>query len=172
MSEGFLRSSGSCADPTGSTVIADVVCSVDDGPAVRVAKVPTAHIVHVRVVAELIVAPVAAVVAAATIAVPIVDAAVEADFRAPIAVIPGIPIIAPTPITGRPEVADCGWLDPSARHPVVALITVGPIAGRPEIAILRARRLRIDDQFRRSDGDRGAELSERCGRHSKYDQQW
>jgi hypothetical protein len=103
MSSGFFRGTRSGRKPTGSAVVADVVSRVNVyGPAVSVAKVPASDIVHIRVVAELIVTPVAALVADATVSVTIVDAAVEADFRTPIAIIPGIPAVVPTPITRSP----------------------------------------------------------------------
>src|SRR5271166_5955936 len=83
---GFFSGTGPGGDSTGTTVIADVVCRVDvDGLAVSVVKVSATNIIHICVVAELVVTPVAALVAEATIAVAIVDAAVEADFRTPIA---------------------------------------------------------------------------------------
>jgi hypothetical protein len=102
MSGGFLCGTGAGGDSTGSAVIADVVCPVDDGLAVSVVKSPFTDIIYIRVVAELIVAPVAALVPNATVAVAVVDAAVEADFRTPISLIPDIRTIVPTPITRSP----------------------------------------------------------------------
>src|SRR5208282_140888 len=137
---GFFSGAGPGSDSTGSAVIADVVCRVDvDGLAVCVVKVPATDIVHIRVIAELIVLPVAALVAEATIAVAIVDAAVEADFRTPIALIPSIRAIAASPVTGRPE-----------------------------ITLLRANRLRIRKQRGWSDSDRDSELREGRGWYGQY----
>ena len=169
VSSGFFRSSRPCRDSTGSAVITDVVCRVNDyGLVVCVVKVPATDIVHVCVVAELIVTPVAALIADPAVAEAIVDAAVEADLGTPIALIPRIPAIAPTPITRGPQVAHSGWLDPSAGHPEVALVAIAPVTGRPEITFLRTNRLRVYDQFRRRDRDGDADLGERLGRYGQH----
>src|ERR1700722_1245106 len=161
---GFFRGSWSSRDSAGSTVITNVAFPVDAHSfVISVAEVLAAEIIHRRVVAEAIVAPVAAFVPGATVAVSIIHAAVKTDLVAPVPAIPGVRAIVPAPIARSPEQALAGWLNPCARHPEVALVAIGPVARRPEIALLRADRLRVNDQFRRRDRNGGAEL--RAGRH-------
>src|SRR5208337_1958507 len=141
---------------------------VDYGFFVSVVNVRHIYVIHRAVVAELVVSPVSAFVAGTTVAIAIVNTAVETDSGTPVAVIPGEGIAAPTPITRSPEQAHFGRLDPCARHPEIAFITVSPVAGRPQITALRTHRLRVRYQFRRSDRDRHAELCERASRYGQY----
>jgi hypothetical protein len=99
-------------------------------------------------------APVAALVADAAIAVAIRDAAVEADFRTPIAFMKGIDAVVPAPISWRPQQLRFRRQRPRARYPVIARIVIpGPIAGRPDVAWGRDRRLIVNRQWRRRDID-------------------
>src|ERR1700690_822371 len=172
VSKRLFFGSGSHCEAARTAVIAHVVRGVDDYRlVVGVVKISATDVVHICVVAELIVAPVAAFVPGATITEAIVDAAVEADFRPPIAVIPGVRAVAPAPITRRPEEANCRWFYPGAGHPEIAFLAVRPITGRPEESLLRAGGLRIDHQFWWCNRDGGAELRVRRGRNSEYYEQ-
>jgi hypothetical protein len=104
MCHGLLCSGRSSGYSTGSAVVADVVprSVVVYVLFVSVVEVPHIYVIHRSVVAEFVVSPVSAFVAGTTVAIAIVNAAVEADSRPPVAVIPGISVAAPTPITGSP----------------------------------------------------------------------
>src|SRR5580692_3218545 len=145
MSGGLLRRARTGIDSTISTVVTDVVRGIDDYRLiVCVMKVSSgADIVHVGVVAELIAAPVATLVADATVAEPIVHAAVKADCATPVAVVPQIHAVAPAPIAGRPKIASGGRLNPCARNPEVALLAISPVAWCPEVTFLRTNGLLI-----------------------------
>src|SRR5277367_5134562 len=159
---GFFPGRGSRGDSTRSPVVTDIRSVDDHGLFISVAEMPAAEIIHRLVVAEPVVAPVAAFVSGAAVAVPVVHAAVEAYFTAPIAATPGVRAIVPSPIARSPQQAFARWLNPCAWYPEVPFAAVGPVARRQEIAFLRADRLRIDGQFRRSDRNGRAEL--RAGR--------
>src|SRR5271170_1814499 len=97
---GFFPSRGSRRDSTRSAVKADMAGRIDTYPLViGVAEVLAAEIVHRRVVAEMVVAPVAAFVSGATVPETIIHAAVEADFIAPITAVPRVPAFVPSPIS-------------------------------------------------------------------------
>src|SRR5690242_7719722 len=127
--------------------------SVSHGPAVRVPDARIADVVDLTVIEEPSVLPIAALVARAGVAVAVVDAAVEADMRPPIAGVPEIGAVAPTPPRRRPIEPDRGRKHPGARHPVVVILAVGPVAGCPDVAVAGDRRLLIDGQRRRRDPD-------------------
>src|SRR5580658_5594136 len=125
MGRGLFCGSRSSGRSTVSAVVADVVSRplVAYGFFIRVVKVPI-HVIHRSVVAELVVSPVSTLVAITTVAIAVVNAAVESDSRAPVAGVPGVRVAAPTPVTRRPQHANHGRLDPCARHPVIAFRTV------------------------------------------------
>src|ERR1022692_4724010 len=113
---GLFRSVWADSNSTRAAVIADMVYrrGVDYGLGVNVVDARDVNIIHGGVVVEGSVVPISPSIADATITVAIVDAAVEADRRTPIAFIPGEGIAAPTPITGSPEQASLGRLGPRA----------------------------------------------------------
>ena len=85
------------------------------------------------VVVEVVVVPIAAVVAVTHITVAIVDAAVIADVRTPIAMIPAIVGIGPAPVAWRPKCTDIGGDDPHPGHPIISGWLVVPVAWRPDV---------------------------------------
>src|SRR5208282_929355 len=165
----LLGRGGAGANSTSATVVADVVYSrgVDNGLVVNIGNVHATHVVHRGVVEEGAVVPISASIAHPAIAEAVVDAAVEADLRAPIPAIPGKGIAAPTPIARSPEQASFRRLDPGTGHPEVAFVAIRPVAGRPHIADRGNHRLLIHGQRGRSDHDRHAELSEQTGRYGQ-----
>src|SRR5271169_640305 len=167
---GLFGSGWSNRYSSGSAVIANAVSRpfVDYGFFVRVVEIVHIHVIHRAVVTELVVSPVSAFVAGSAVAIAIVNTAVKADSGTPVAIIPGIGIAAPAPITWRPKQANFGRLGPSARHPEIAFISISPVAGRPQVTALRTHRLRICHQLGRSDHDRHTELRRRDGRHGQY----
>ena len=130
---------------TGAAVIADMVHRgvVDHGLVVNIVNVRDVHVIHRAVVVEGPVIPIPAFIADTTIAKAVVDATVEADMRAPVALIPSVGVAAPTPITGSPEEANLGSDHPRTRHPKVAFIAIGPVTGRPQITVGGAQGLRV-----------------------------
>lgn len=121
-----------------AAVIADAV--VDDGPVddnravIDVLNVHTAEIVDLAVVGELITVPVSALIADASVAHPIIDAAVEADISAPVAVNESVAAAVESPISRRPQCALIRRFNPGARNPIVSGWLIGPVAGGPEIS--------------------------------------
>jgi hypothetical protein len=121
------------------------------------------HIVVGAVVIEMAAAPVTALVADADVAETVVDAAVEADVRTPIATIKAVAAMPEAPISGRPESALVGSLDPPAGHPVVACRRISPVTWRPKVAVAGSRRLVIVGQRRRRLGSIGHRLNAVAG---------
>jgi hypothetical protein len=62
-------------------------------------------VVNRAVVVELAITPVSSLVPISVIAISIIDAAIEADFRTPVAGVPQVCAVAPSPITRRPQKA-------------------------------------------------------------------
>lgn len=145
---GLLLSCWLHADAAGSTVVADA-CNVD----VVVHHCRVVHVVdhagvdvcHALVVVELAAPPITAVIAAARVAVAIIDAAIEADLWSPIPVMPVVRIVDKCPVARSPKQSDFRRKYPRAGHPVVAVdFVISPITGNPDIAWPRADRLCID----------------------------
>ena len=106
------------------------------------------HSVDRAVVVEVPAAPVAALVPDADIAKAVIDAAIEADVRTPVATVKAITVIVVAPVAGRPERTLVGSLHPSAGNPIIAALTPAPVAGRPQIAVAGRRRLVVVGQGR------------------------
>jgi len=112
--------------------------------------------------------------ATAEVSEPVINAAIETNVRAPIAGIPNVEAIVPTPISGCPQKAHFRSQHPGARHPVVAVIVApGPITGCPQIAGSGANGLRVNRQRRRSEshGNPYANLGRRWGRKRRWNNQ-
>ena len=163
---------GTRVDPAVAAVVADpILCDVvDHGCVVNVVNVDDVHVVDGTVVEEMSVVPAPALVAFAEISEAVINPAIETYVRPPVAFMEKKSVAAPTPITGRPEVADLRSLDPCAGHPVVVadIVVVGPVAGRPDIAIAGASRLLVHGQRGRADSDRDADLRRRCQRNDDH----
>ena len=95
------------------------------------------------------IAPVAALVADAGIAIAVINAAIEADVRTPIATVEAVTVIVVAPLAGGPERALIGSLHPHAGNPIVAGLSIGPVAGGPEIVVAGSLRLIVFGQGRR-----------------------
>src|SRR6202035_5262039 len=140
---------GARRDATAATVEADPIDGdvVDHRAVVHVGDVGRVDVGDRAVVVELVAAPAAALIALAAIAEAVVDAAVEADVRAPVAAAPHIDAALPAPVSGRPQQAHGGRQRPGSGYPVVVLVSPRPVAGDPDVAGRRARRLNIDGEF-------------------------
>src|SRR5580692_2979719 len=126
---------------------------VDHCAVIYVVHVGDVHVVHAAVVEEVAPVPVATFITEAAVAETVVNAAVEANLRAPVAGVPEISATTPAPVARRPEEADLRCDYPRAGDPVIAVRSVGPIARRPDVAIARAGRLHINRQRWGSDSD-------------------
>jgi len=170
---GFLRRSGTSHDAAVPAVIADAgdvhiadVSIVDIG----VVNHGPVHVHDGGVVAEITAIPAPPVEALAVVAVAVVDASVEAYLRAPIAGVPSVAAVIPSPIAGGPEQAYGGGHDPRSGDPVVAagIGIPGPVAGRPQVVGSRTDRLRIDGQLWRGDVDCYSDRHLRKGRAGQH----
>ena len=141
-------------DASVTTVVADAIDGgviYDDRLVIDVGNVGDVHIGHVAVVVEVASAPFATIKTFTGISVAIVNAAIEAHMRTPVAAMENVEAFVPSPPPRSPEHSHGGDY-PGARHPVVAVIIVpGPVAGCPQIAGSGTERLRINGQSGWSD---------------------
>src|SRR5271166_6293061 len=75
--------------------------------------------------------------AGAEVTVAIVDAAVEANLRAPIPFMPEVPAAGEAPVTRGPKKSCAGRKNPVSGNPVVAIVAVLIVARRPDVAVAR-----------------------------------
>jgi len=135
---------------SGATVEANPVCrSVDYSSVVSAAHNRDVDVCHSAVVEVRAVSPVAAEEANASVAETVINSAIVADFRSPVASVPVIEAVFPFPIPRGPEQTDLRRLRPGARNPEVTTRAVSPIAGNPYVAGARADGLHIHRQSRR-----------------------
>ncbi|CUI67571.1 Uncharacterised protein [Achromobacter xylosoxidans] len=152
VARGDLARVGAPLDAGGAAVVADtaIVDVVDHhGVVVHVGHARDVHVGHGAVVEEAVTIPVATDVADADVAEAVVDAAVKADMRSPIAGMPEIDAVHETPIARGPQRAGVGRQHPRARHPEIAVAVQAPVSRHPHIAIAGGGRLGIDGQGRR-----------------------
>src|ERR1035441_9862426 len=125
------------------------------------------HVVHRTVIEEVSTIPAAASISLAEVTESVVDSAIEADFRAPVAIIEEESAVSPTPVARCPEEAFFRRHYPRAVHPVVIgdAVIIGPVSRGPEIAVSGANRLLVDWQRGWADSDTHANLSEDDGRY-------
>src|SRR5579883_778989 len=108
--------------------LAAIIADIGDVPVDRdvlhidVADRHIAEIVDRAIVEEDAMLPTAAFVPFSGIAVAVVDAAIEADARSPIAGMEDIGAGDPGPVARRPEQARPRRLDPGAGHPVIIAV--------------------------------------------------
>ena len=115
------------------------------------------HVHHSGVVEEMAFAPFAAIEAVTAVSKSVINAAIESDLRSPVAGIPNVKAVVPTPVARGPQIAGFGRFYPRAGHPVVAVIVIpSPVTGRPHIAVAGADRLLVDGQWGRTDPHRNA----------------
>src|SRR5579863_1511526 len=168
----FVSSGWPGIHSTFTAVVADpILGAVDDGFVVDVVDDCYVHIGHRPVVEKVSIVPASAREAFSKIAEAVVDAPVESDLRAPIAVIVNKRAVRPSPVRRGPKKTDFRGLHPCSRHPVVIAVVVapGPVSRRPDIAVAGAHRLLVDRQRRRAERDRDSHLPERSRRHDDHD---
>ena len=136
-------------NPTVSAVETDPHIVHSNRVAIHVVDDSGVDVVDRTVIKEVAGVPVPALVAGARIAEPVVDAAVEADMRPPIAAEVAITAMHRAPVAGSPERTLIRCLHPHARNPVVARRSPAPVPGGPEIVIAGRGRLIVFGQGRR-----------------------
>src|SRR5437899_79303 len=134
---------------------------------VGVANHTCVHPGHGRVIAERIANPFAAVVALSSVAVAVIDPAVEPDSRAPVAVVEEVIAAVVAPVSGGPQESDAWRRDPDAGDPVIIGI-VAPVARGPNIAFGWAVGLLIYRYRRWRDPNRYADLCKRRSQRKPY----
>ena len=127
-----------------STIRLVIERSAEAGPEVAIGAV----------VPETAAIPITAIETGAEVAEAVIDAAVVANCGSPVAGMPEIGAITPTPPAGSPKGADIRRKHPRAVDPVIAIRAVGPIARSPDITVSRGYRLRIDRNRRRGNAHR------------------
>ena len=136
---GQLRGARLYVDAAASAVVADTVLN-----AASVGYVVVDHVAAVdvsceadvgdgAVVVEVVAVPVAAEVADTDVAEAVVNTAVVADVRAPVAAVEAVASAVETPVGRGPKSAVVGRRAPDAGNPVVAGRAPGPVAGCPEV---------------------------------------
>ena len=144
----FLRS-GAGINAAAATVITGANAVVLDRIVVDVMNAGSVYVRDRRVVVDAIVVPVGAVIAAARVAVAVVDAAVVTHVTAPIAGMPEITSVVISPPRRRPERANPGSQYPSPGNPIISGGCVIPVPGVPQVIITRSWGLVIFGQRRR-----------------------
>src|SRR5580658_1343471 len=172
MRRGLLGWRRTRTNPTVTAVVAHMIdrC-MTDRCVVNVMNISDIHVEHSAIVKKVPIVPTTAFESNSEIAETIIDSAIEANRRPPIAVIEDKAVTTPTPIPRRPEKTDLGSQHPSPRHPIVVIeiVTPSPVTGRPEITIARTNWLFINRQRRRSDCDYNPDSRKRCSRHAQHD---
>lgn len=120
-------------DSAVTAVVGDAGVVVDDDCAVVDVSDVDVDAVDRAVVVEVVAVPVAAVITDAGVAEAVVNAAVEADMRAPEAAMEAPAIAVPAPVAGGPESTVVGWSTPCAGDPVVTGGSPVPVAGGPDV---------------------------------------
>src|SRR5580692_2642542 len=126
--------------PAIETDAAHVV--VNDGGVVNVVNVRDVYVADSTVIEKVSVIPPPALKAHAEIAIAVIDPAIEANVRTPVAVVEYESVAAPAPVCWRPQKPD-----------------------------FRTKRLLIDRQRRRPNRNSHANLRQRCCRNGQHDQQ-
>src|SRR5580700_3460517 len=141
----FLLSSGPRADAAVAAVVADTGIVVhDDRLVIDIGHVGDVYVSDAPVVEKSVTSPLTAEKSDARVAKAVVDATVKADVRTPVAAVPNVESIIPTPIAGSPEHPNRGEY-PGSGHPVIAIVVIpSPVPGRPEIARAGAKGLHVN----------------------------
>src|SRR5262249_50943432 len=128
---------------------------------VRVVNSGGVNVGHCNVIAVDISLPLATIEAFTWIAVSVINPAVEADLRSPIARIPPITAINPTPISRSPEQAWLRRQDPCARDPIIVgcIGVPRPVTRCPEVTFIRTNGLVVNWQRRWAHTNHNRDLS-------------
>jgi hypothetical protein len=117
----YFRGRWPSVQTTAAAIVTDShIGDVDNPIVINIVNDVDVYIVHGAIVVEGAPVPISSLVPAAHVTEPVIDAAVEADVRTPIAVMPAIATAAKTPVGRRPEGTDIGSKNPDAGDPIVA----------------------------------------------------
>ena len=148
-------------DSAGAAIEADAIDRriVDDGLVVNVVNIGHIDVGDRPVVVIIAAAPVATKEPGAGVAEAIINSAVEADVRAPVAGMPDVKPFIPAPIAGGPKKAGLRGEHPRAGNPeiVPVIVVVSPVTGSPDIARSGADGLSINGKCRRANSDGNAD---------------
>ena len=120
---------------------------VDHGPVLEgVVNDGRVNMPDSAVVAENIAGPDTSDEAGSKVTPTVIDSAVKPDMRPPVAVVPGVSAVLPSPKTRGPKQPYYRRFHPDTRNPVIITIirVPRPITGTPHIPIPRARWLIIN----------------------------
>lgn len=146
----YFGAVGAYLKASSTAVIGDAgVVIHDHGTVVDVGDIGYVNAVDGAVVVEVIAAPVASVIAPAGIAETVLDAAVEAYIRTPVAAMEAVAVVIEAPVAGGPKRSVVGGGDPCAGDPVVTHRRVGPVARGPNVVGTGGVGLHIDWERRR-----------------------
>ena len=165
----FLLRSRTRHDAAGA-VEAGVHVIHDDGPVVDVPHIGHVYVHHRAVIEESAASPLAAAETYTAVSEAVVNSAIEANMRPPIASVPAIEAAREAPVTRGPKHAHRRNY-PCAGDPVVAAIVIPrPITRSPEIARTGTDGLRVYRQRRRTDPHRdpNPDLRRRCRRKRQH----
>jgi hypothetical protein len=172
MREGLLPGGGTRFDAAATAVIADASGVLNNLLSIYVVDDRCVDVVHLTVIKKASAVPITAGITVADVAIAVVDASIEADLRVPVASIPEVNPVAPTPVSRSPQQSNLGRFHPRSGNPVIAAVFgVAPVARRPDITLARAYGLRVNRQHRWSNRDRQGNLSRGGRRHHGHHKQ-
>src|ERR1700730_14731053 len=130
----FLLKSGPRTDAAVAAVEADAGIVVhDDRLVIDIGHVGDVNVSNATVVEKSVPSPLPAEQTDAGVAKAVVDATVKADVRTPVAAVPNVESIIPTPVARSPEHPNGGEYTGSG-HPVIAIVVIpSPVPGTPEL---------------------------------------
>ena len=141
------------AESARTAIVANTIhrVVVHHGTVVNVGDIRHIDAGYGPVIEELSAPPFAPLKAPSVVTKAIIDAAVEANVRAPVTRMPEERASTPAPIAWRPEHARLRRHHPRARNPVVSVVgIVSPVTRRPHEARAWTHRLLIHRQRRRT----------------------
>jgi hypothetical protein len=135
-------------EPAAPAVITHtrVVIDIRDAVVIDVVNDGFIHVANSGVVVKSMVAPVAALIPIAVVAVTVIHSAVKPDVGTPVAVVPVVAAAIKAPVTRRPQRSDVRRHDPFTRDPVITSRGIRPVAWSPDVVIARALRLIVIGQ--------------------------
>jgi hypothetical protein len=150
----FFLGSSSPFDAT-RPVEANPVMLVNERP-VNIGVVDVHTGVPTRAVIEKMTAfPTAAPKTGSEITKAVIDSPVEPDVWSPEARVPSVESSGKAPPSGSPKISGFRGFYPNARDPIVVVVVPpGPITRDPKVSVVRARRLVVNGNRGRSDGNR------------------
>ncbi len=110
------------------------------------------HVRHRAIIVKPAVIPIGAIIAAARVSIAVIDAAIVADVRTPIAGMPEISTVIVAPPWRRPERTYPRRQHPRAGNPVIARVGVIPVTRCPNVIVAGGWRLRVIGKRRRRFG--------------------